>query len=105
MERIKRRRLDAQAWRGVLERFGASGLTVQAFCHGESINDASFYRWRARLGSAADGGLVPRPAVPLDVAAARFVDLGPLVQNRACTARLNLKLDLGDGLMLHLVRG
>lgn len=104
MERIKRRRLDGRTWRGVLERFDSSGLTVQAFCRGESISTSTFYRWRARPGSAAVSGRAPLPAVRRGDAAVGFVDLGPLTPRGASTSRLDLKLDLGGGLVLHLVR-
>jgi hypothetical protein len=33
-------------WRGVMRRFGESGLTVRAFCAGERLSEPSFYAWR-----------------------------------------------------------
>lgn len=62
----------------VLRRFGSSGLDVEAFCRREAISVASFYRRCGILGSGP----------------------GPLPR-----LRLEFKLDLGDGLVLHLVRG
>jgi len=38
-------------------------------------------------------------------ASASFVDVGPLRSDTARPARLELTLDLGDGLQLHVVRG
>ncbi len=105
MEKIRRRRLDAQTWRGIFERYGASELTVQAFCRTESISDKSFYRWRTRLHAPVDSGKTTMPAVHRGRVVSDFVDLGPLTQSRASVPRLDLKLDLGDGLMLHLIRG
>ena len=83
-------------WRVLLTRFGCSGLNVKAFCRSEAISVASFYRWRGILGGGhrQDGDDRPVPT---------FVDLGPL--GSGPRARLELKLDLGDGLTLHLVRG
>jgi hypothetical protein len=46
MEQIKRRRLGADAWRAILERFSRSDLTVLAFCQQEAVSVASFYLWR-----------------------------------------------------------
>ena len=69
MEDNTQRRLGAEAWRGILERFGSSGLTVEAFCRSESVNSKSFYRWRTRLEAGkgehqARGGTLCRPGEP-----------------------------------------
>jgi hypothetical protein len=65
----------------------------------EAISAASSYRWRGLLGEGCLGGEVvhhrPTPA---------FVDLGALNCTSLPSPRLDLKLDLGDGLILHLVR-
>lgn len=93
-----RRRSRAQ-WRAVLERFGAGGLGVVAFCEREGISVSSFRRWRSLLADAApgapdgDGADAPRG----------FVDAGVL--GPSGTGRLELRLDLGGGVVLHLVRG
>ncbi len=88
-----------QEWSLLLSRFGASGLGVEAFCRREAISAASFYRWRGLLsdkGSRDDGG-------NHDTAPA-FVDLGTLKSGSSARPRIDLKVDLGDGLILHLVR-
>ena len=36
-------------WRGVLERQGASGLSVRKFCRDEKIAEASFHGWKRKL--------------------------------------------------------
>lgn len=93
-----RRRSRAQ-WRAVFERFGAGGLGVVAFCEREGISVSSFRRWRSLLADAApgapdgDGAAAPRG----------FVDAGVL--GPSGTGRLELRLDLGGGMVLHLVRG
>jgi hypothetical protein len=74
-------------------------LSVEAFCRREAISAASFYRWRGLLsdkGTRGDGG-------NHDTAPA-FVDLGLLKSGTSARSRIDLKLDLGDGLILHLVR-
>lgn len=87
-------------WRLLLAKFSASGLGVQAFCRSEGFSAASFYRWRDRLSDVVDrGDVVVRESV------ASFVDLGALNSRSSSGLRLDLKLDLGDGLVLHLVRG
>jgi transposase-like protein len=93
-----------QEWQALLSRFAGSGMGVEAFCRGEGISAASFYRWRGLLGngSGPGGASEAQPA---------FVDLGPLRPTSAANSgqtpagRLELKLDLGGGLVLHLVRG
>lgn len=97
MEQIRRRQ-SAEEWRGVLARYASSGLTVAAFCQRESISTASFYRWRCALSGAPSRSRQPRGAANT----AKFVDLGNLHSHRP---RLELRLDLGGGVLLHLVRG
>lgn len=96
--KVRGTRRSEGEWRVLLGRFGHSGLGVEAFCHSEAISVASFYRWRGILGGGprqgGEAGSVPA-----------FVDLGPLESNPHPRPRLELKLDLGDGLTLHLVRG
>jgi putative transposase len=86
-------------WRLLLAKFSASGLGVSAFCRSEGFSEASFYRWRARLSDA-----VGRGDVLVQECAASFVDLGAVNARSSPGARLDLKLDLGDGVVLHLVR-
>jgi len=38
------------AWQERFERFSDSGLGVAQFCARERVSEASFYRWRKRLG-------------------------------------------------------
>lgn len=86
-------RRSAEQWRELLAAFGDSGLGVEAFCRREAISVASFYRWRRLLGEGA-------PAQ----GTAEFVDLGALSASASPGARLEVKLDLGGGLIVHLVR-
>lgn len=86
-------------WRLLLAKFSTSALSVRAFCRSEGISEASFYRWRDRLSDVVDRG-----DVVVRESAASFVDLGTLNSQVSPRPRLDLKLDLGDGLVLHLVR-
>lgn len=96
----QRQRRSAEGWRALLTRFAGSGQTVKAFCQHESVSQASFYRWRSLLGTAADTGYVPViSALPRELAG--FVDLG---HSPSSSPSFELHLDLGGGLMLHLVR-
>jgi hypothetical protein len=91
------RRSEAE-WRSLASRFEASGLGVRAFCRREAVSAASFYRWQRLLSDERDSH-VDRGTVPA------FVDLGVLNSTvPAARPRIDLTLDLGDGLILHLVR-
>jgi hypothetical protein len=90
-------RNEAQ-WRSLLRRFCDSGLSVSVFCRREAVSTASFYRWRAVLDHHDRGeglGVRSEPG---------FVDLGALKEESGRGAAVELRLDLGGGLSLHLVR-
>jgi hypothetical protein len=91
-------RRSRHEWRSLLAKFDSSGLSVEAFCRREAISAASLYRWRGLLSSGGDDkiGVINR--------APGFVDLGTLNSATVSSPRIDLKLDLGDGLVLHLVR-
>ena len=90
-------RRSRHEWHALLAKFDGSGLGVDAFCQREAISAASLYRWRNLLSD--DGEAVVGSRVPA------FVDLGALDTVGTWRAQIELKLDLGDGLILHLVRG
>lgn len=95
----KRRRRSREQWRSILERFEASGLGVEAFCAREGLNESSFRRWRSLLADGASVGVVP--ARPPERAG--FVDAGVLGLGGG--GRIEIRLELGDGIVLHLKRG
>lgn len=117
MGKRRRRRLGEAGWRTLLGRFASSGLGVGAFCRGEGVSAASFYRWRHLLGETGtlDSQVSVRPAsgrgarvadvhsMAADESTA-FVDLGALTA-AARGGRLELRIELGDGVVLHLARG
>lgn len=104
MKAVERQRLGADAWGEMLAKFSDSGLSVGAFCAREGISHWTFNRWRKRLKDSA----ARRPAAKQDAMVARggFVDLGTLrtPAGASKSERVELRLDLGGGLMLHLVR-
>ena len=92
-------RRDEARWRALLSRFSDSGLSVRAFCRREALSAASLYRWRGRLQRHAGGKDLTVRSQPA------FVDLGVLgAQSMRGTAPVELRLELGGGLTLHLVR-
>lgn len=104
MQAIKRRqRLSEQAWGEVLRRFDGAATTVAEFCKREGVCRSSFHRWRSRLRAMTAGGALSERAP--QSTPATFVDLGALgAAGPSAAPRIDLKLDLGGGLTLHLVR-
>lgn len=105
MKRKEGQWLGSDAWRGLVTKFADSGLSVREFCAQESISDSSFNRWRKRLNQGASRLPVVRKRAIMG--SSGFVDLGALDASASAMKleRIELKLDLGGGLMLHLVRG
>ena len=101
MEKIRRRRHGAKTWRRILGRFEESGMTAPAFCVRERLSRQSFYRWRSRLGGNSDQALVAK-AAQLGSPASGFIDLGDL---RPSGSGLEIRLDLGAGVVLSIARG
>lgn len=99
MATSKRKRLGSADWRARVAQQAASGLSAAAFCARHGLHAASFYQWRTRLRADAVGS-PPREA-HADPGGA-FVDLGTLAMG---ASRLELRLDLGGGLLLQLSRG
>ena len=105
MEKIGRKRRSESTWREILERHGQSGLPVKAFCERKGIKAASFYVRRSRLQQKVRDKSAPTRAprkAQLEKPTGEFIDLGALSSSRS---RFEVRLDLGGGVLLHLVRG
>lgn len=51
---VRRGSLDREAyWRGVIENWGASGLSIAAFCRDRGVSPPSFYQWKRKLEAIA----------------------------------------------------
>lgn len=105
MSKRGRTRACAQSdsvWRERARRQAASGQSIAEFCRGEGISAASFYMWRSRHRGRAS---VAASGVP-----AKFIDVGPIRELQGAERtlppgeRIELHLDLGGGMVLHLVR-
>ncbi|MDP1533271.1 MAG: IS66 family insertion sequence element accessory protein TnpB [Rubrivivax sp.] len=99
--------MNERAWRELFRRFDGAGLTVEAFCQREGLSRSSFNRWRSRLPMRAGAAAaVAVNASDARQSAAAFVDLGLLgaASGMASVAGVELRLDLGGGLSLTLVR-
>lgn len=104
----RRRHLDVQSWCDVFRRFEGSGDSVVGFCKREGLNTSSFHRWRRRLttttAAAVSTSQEPREAARQSETA-NFIEVGSMGAANEPAARLELRLELGGGLVLQLVRG
>lgn len=87
-------------WLTLLQKFAVSDVSIADFCRQEGISEGSFYRWRHLLTT---GQLRPRPIT--DEIPASFIELGTLTPAATDSSRLDIRLELGGGIVLHLVRG
>jgi hypothetical protein len=110
-KQIKQLSPRQQQWRDEQEQFEASGLTARKFCELHRLNASTFYKRRERLAElSADNVVAVCPKV------ATFIDAGsiePVVKSRArepelmrasAPTALELRLDLGAGIILTLTR-
>ena len=104
-----RRHLSAQAWREVFARFDGSGESVTGFCKREGLHTSSFRRWRQRLEPMAATPLTTQAGEPREAtrqaSAASFIEVAAMGAASQPAGRLELRLELGAGLVLQLVRG
>lgn len=98
MKRRTRRYRGAGARSAMVRRFEDSGISVAQFCRGEGLSASSLHRWRAERDASVSTALSPVVPPP----ASSFVDLGTVGASRDC---VELRVDLGGGLVLHLARG
>ncbi len=100
MKKTRRMRRSEATWRELFSRQAASGMTAAEFCRREGINKNVFQRWRAALlGSGVRTEVAP---VAAREESTSFIDLGALSAPRS---RWEVRLDLGQGMVLSVVRG
>jgi putative transposase len=101
MQTTKRR--SAEIWRAMVARFAQSGLSEEVFCQGEGVSAKLFHRWRMKRVRATPRAVEKPVRVAASPAATTgFVDLGSLQDGGP---KLEMRLDLGGGVLLHVVRG
>lgn len=88
-------------WRERLARYDAGGISIVDFCKRESVTEGAFYRRRAQLRRQATA-----PASFIDLGAAPCAAVRSAVPHAAVesVAQVEIRLDLGNGVMLHIVR-
>jgi hypothetical protein len=103
MRKMSRRRSE-QVWRDLIAQQAGSGEPVQAFCQRERLNVNTFYGWRSKLRTraAVSTGKASVSKRPVSEPAGGFIDLGSL---QGSASRYEIRLDLGGGVVLQVVRG
>jgi hypothetical protein len=104
MDQMVRQRRNESAWREIVVRQEQSGLRVQEFCEREGLKAASLYGWRVRLRRQAPGknaSVQISKSTRAEKASEEFIDLGAIGVSRG---RFEVRLDLGGGVLLQLVR-
>ena len=103
MRKMSRRRSE-QTWRELVTRQVDSGVSVQAFCARERLNVNTFYGWRSKLRASAarreDAAAMSESKT--SERSGDFIDLGSL---GGSSSRYEIRLDLGGGVVLQVVRG
>lgn len=99
-------------WRERIARLAASGRSVVTFCRDENVAESTLYYWRKRFGAA----VAARAAHKSTAVATAFVDLGPIKAVKPVAsagyerlpyesaASIELRLELGGGVVLHIAR-
>jgi hypothetical protein len=106
-------RRSKSAWRALIERQRGSGASIESFCQAEGVSRSTFERWRGiRLSSgqicppsslvAKDNG---RPAPLQRSECTPFIDVGMIGVEGRSGEPLEIRLDLGGGMVLTIRRG
>jgi transposase-like protein len=82
-------------WRERLARQAASGKTIAAFCREEGVGKSTMSYWRKRLGVVGPQTTAVR---------APFLDVGSVRSANESPGRIELRLELGDGVVLHIAK-
>jgi hypothetical protein len=99
MDQVKRIKRSEATWREIFARHVSSGLSVLEFCRAEGINPGVFRRRRSMLS----GGVQVEQSKARTKAkvVAPFIDIGAV---GACSARMEVRLELGGGVVLTVAR-
>ena len=107
-ERKRQQRHGERGWRAILEQHRRSGMSIEAFCAREGLSRASFGRWRARLGGVARDTAIDRAEAigpGGEPRAVGFVDVGVLRTDGVTVEPVEIRLELGGGIVVTIRRG
>ena len=107
-------RRSKEAWRALIAGQAASGETIEAFCRSQGVSRSSFARWRGLLSAVAAAPDVSlqraarhneRPVISEQSARPCFIDAGEIGSGSSGAEPLEIRLDLGGGMVLTIRRG
>lgn len=119
----KWQRRGESVWRALIERQRRSGVSLERFCRSERVSRSSFARWRGMLSlsdprrssplsvAKDSDSPVPRPRwegfrLPLERSeGSRFIDAGMIGGGDRSAEPVEIRLDLGGGVVLTIRRG
>jgi transposase-like protein len=90
----RRIRRSRDEWEQILSDFRSSNLTQQAFCKQNGISTVSLGKWRKRLQADSP----PTGFIPVQLSS----DANSPTQSSGGAASVSLRLELGNGVVLHL---
>lgn len=96
-----------QAWREMIERQRASGMSILAFCEREGVSRSSFGRWRALLAKRTSDMVAERTVderAAVAVPRSGFVDAG-MLRMGGVSEPVEMRLELGGGIVVTIRRG
>ncbi len=93
----RRVRRSREQWRRIIAEYESENLTQQEFCAKHNLGNVSFNKWYHRLKSDQSNGFVALPVVNTEKAE----NASGVTQT---TNHIEVRLELGDGLVLHLSR-
>ena len=99
MSKIKRR--SKMEWKKIVAEQEHSGVSARVFCQKSGVGEASFYKWRKRLGSST---LRANKTTESEA----FIEVRQIAPETDVQAydstSWNISLELGDGIKLTLQR-
>lgn len=98
---VKQSRKEVE-WRQRLARFAASSEQIKPFCQAELVSEATFYRWRKQLAESGDA--MPSGFIDVGVMPPPAAQSATQCELTGAGAALEVRLDLGHGLVLQIVR-
>jgi hypothetical protein len=97
---------SSEQWQSLIAQFEQSNQTPTEFMTLHGLTHSSFYKWRKRFGDENLNFTTQAPCASTSQAPlpSPFIHLGD-VPMAPTTSSLNIRLDLGCGLVLHITRG
>jgi len=93
----RRVRRSREQWQRIITEYESENLTQKEFCANHNLGSVSFSKWYHRLKSAQGNGFVALPIGGIEKAE-------NLSGEAQTTNHFDVRLELGDGLVLHLSR-